>query len=86
MLLADADRPTPHTTLAISSCPSPIFPFLHSSIITAVSRNRYWGTPLPIWSNADYSELVCIGSVAELEEKAGLPKGSVSDDGTWANG
>jgi isoleucyl-tRNA synthetase len=45
----------------------------------AVSRNRFWGTPIPIWANEDMSEVVCIGSVAELEEKAELAKGSVSD-------
>jgi isoleucyl-tRNA synthetase len=44
----------------------------------AISRNRFWGTPIPIWANEDMSEFVAIGSVAELEEKAGLPKGSVS--------
>mmetsp|Transcript_27236 Transcript_27236/g.35304 ORF Transcript_27236/g.35304 Transcript_27236/m.35304 type:complete len:1166 (+) Transcript_27236:87-3584(+) len=45
----------------------------------AVSRNRFWGTPIPIWANEEMTEVVCIGSVAELEEKANLPKGSVSD-------
>lgn len=32
-----------------------------------LSRSRYWGTPLPIWANEDYTELKCIGSVGELK-------------------
>lgn len=33
-----------------------------------LSRSRYWGTPLPIWSTEDGSERRIIGSVAELKE------------------
>ena len=45
-----------------------------------VARNRFWGTPLPIWRcDEDPSDMVCIGSVRELEERAGLPPGSVED-------
>ena len=36
----------------------------------AISRNRFWGTPLPIWKSED-GEVLCIGSVKELEEKTG---------------
>ena len=37
-----------------------------------LSRSRYWGTPLPIWHNGDYSELKCIGSVEELSREIDL--------------
>ncbi|KAG2214264.1 isoleucyl-tRNA synthetase [Mucor mucedo] len=37
-----------------------------------VSRNRYWGTPMPVWVSDDYQEVVCIGSIAELEELSGV--------------
>ena len=36
----------------------------------AISRNRYWGAPLPVWRNAQ-GEAVCVGSVAELEKLSG---------------
>ncbi len=45
-----------------------------------LARNRYWGTPLPIWRcDKDPTDTVCVGSIAELEELAGLDKGSVTD-------
>jgi isoleucyl-tRNA synthetase len=36
----------------------------------AVSRNRFWGTPLPIWKN-DQGETICVGSIDELEALTG---------------
>ncbi|BGP16782.1 hypothetical protein JCM10213_002176 [Rhodosporidiobolus nylandii] len=37
-----------------------------------VSRNRYWGTPLPLWASEDYSEIVCVSSIEELERLSGV--------------
>mmetsp|Transcript_9257 Transcript_9257/g.18219 ORF Transcript_9257/g.18219 Transcript_9257/m.18219 type:complete len:1163 (-) Transcript_9257:42-3530(-) len=36
-----------------------------------ISRNRYWGTPLPIWMSEDEEEIVVIGSIEELQELSG---------------
>ncbi|XP_076447900.1 isoleucine--tRNA ligase, cytoplasmic-like [Babylonia areolata] len=38
----------------------------------AVSRNRYWGTPVPLWVSEDGEEVVCVGSLAELKELTGV--------------
>ncbi len=35
-----------------------------------LSRSRFWGIPLPIWATEDRSEMICIGSVAELKAEA----------------
>jgi isoleucyl-tRNA synthetase len=44
--------------------------WLNNNIDWALSRNRFWGTPLPIWRCENKHE-VCIGSLAELGALAG---------------
>ncbi|HET6563270.1 MAG TPA: isoleucine--tRNA ligase [Marmoricola sp.] len=41
--------------------------WLENNIDWALSRRRYWGTPLPIWRCADDHQ-VCVGSLAQLSE------------------
>ena len=43
--------------------------FLENVIDWGISRDRYWGTPLPVWK-CECGNLECIGSIEELKEKA----------------
>ncbi len=47
--------------------------WLENNVDWALSRERYWGTPLPIWEcgEDDCDERFCAGSIAELRERGG---------------
>ncbi len=38
----------------------------------SISRNRVWGTPLPVWQNDETGEFLCIGSIADLKKHSGV--------------
>ena len=54
--------------------------WLENMVDWNLSRSRYWGTPLPIWKTEDGEEMMCIGSIAQLNEEIQKAHQLLNDD------
>jgi isoleucyl-tRNA synthetase len=60
--------------------------WLENNVDWAISRERYWGTPLPVW-RCEQGHVECVGSLAEVEQRSGRelpdPHRPFVDEHTW---
>jgi isoleucyl-tRNA synthetase len=60
--------------------------WLENNVDWALSRERYWGTPLNIWICADCGKQHSVGSIAELKDRAVAIEGEVDLHKPWIDG